>query len=104
MPLAPNAFEAFLKVPKYLRPHTQIYCTRYVFNGHSKFHRVGEYRWLVDYKWYSYFLGPSYLVFCFPGGSCLGSYFRNSVGKMILDSNRSSEALVTFSRLDVLVI
>ncbi|XP_056177270.1 uncharacterized protein LOC115669811 isoform X2 [Syzygium oleosum] len=27
MPLAPNAFEAFLKVPKYLRPHTQIYCT-----------------------------------------------------------------------------
>ncbi|XP_010060928.2 uncharacterized protein LOC104448739 isoform X2 [Eucalyptus grandis] len=26
-PLAPNAFEAFLKVPKYLRPHTQIYCT-----------------------------------------------------------------------------
>lgn len=28
IPLAPNAFEAFLKVPKYLRPHTQIYCTR----------------------------------------------------------------------------
>lgn len=26
-PLAPNGFEAFLKVPKYLRPHTQIYCT-----------------------------------------------------------------------------
>lgn len=27
-PLAPTSFEAFLKVPKYLRPHTQIYCTR----------------------------------------------------------------------------
>ncbi|XP_031407349.1 uncharacterized protein LOC116215680 isoform X1 [Punica granatum] len=26
-PLAPNSFEAFLKVPKYLRPHTQIFCT-----------------------------------------------------------------------------
>lgn len=26
-PLAPTSFEAFLKVPKYLRPHTQIYCT-----------------------------------------------------------------------------
>lgn len=28
-PLAPTAFEAFIKVPKFLRPHTQIYCTRY---------------------------------------------------------------------------
>ncbi|KAK8623348.1 hypothetical protein V6N13_118234 [Hibiscus sabdariffa] len=27
-PLAPTPFEAFLKVPKFLRPHTQIYCTR----------------------------------------------------------------------------
>ncbi|KAF8409932.1 hypothetical protein HHK36_002451 [Tetracentron sinense] len=26
-PLAPSAFEAFVKVPKFLRPHTQIYCT-----------------------------------------------------------------------------
>ncbi|KAL9244174.1 hypothetical protein vseg_017978 [Gypsophila vaccaria] len=26
-PLAATSFEAFLKVPKYLRPHTQIYCT-----------------------------------------------------------------------------
>lgn len=26
-PLAPNNLEAFLKVPEYLRPHTQIYCT-----------------------------------------------------------------------------
>uniref|UniRef100_A0A803NMZ1 Glycoside hydrolase 123 catalytic domain-containing protein n=1 Tax=Cannabis sativa TaxID=3483 RepID=A0A803NMZ1_CANSA len=26
-PLAPTAFEAFVKVPKFLRPHTQIYCT-----------------------------------------------------------------------------
>ncbi|KAF5198916.1 Alpha-1,6-mannosyl-glycoprotein 2-beta-N-acetylglucosaminyltransferase [Thalictrum thalictroides] len=26
-PLAPNNFEAFVKVPKFLRPHTQIYCT-----------------------------------------------------------------------------
>ncbi|CAI9753428.1 unnamed protein product [Fraxinus pennsylvanica] len=26
-PLAPNNFEAFLKVPEFLRPHTQIYCT-----------------------------------------------------------------------------
>ncbi|GMH16238.1 hypothetical protein Nepgr_018079 [Nepenthes gracilis] len=26
-PLAPTSFEAFLKVPDYLRPHTQIYCT-----------------------------------------------------------------------------
>ncbi|GAB4852080.1 hypothetical protein Ancab_016270 [Ancistrocladus abbreviatus] len=26
-PLAPTSFEGFLKVPKYLRPHTQIYCT-----------------------------------------------------------------------------
>ncbi|PPD77197.1 hypothetical protein GOBAR_DD25881 [Gossypium barbadense] len=26
-PLAPTPFEAFLKVPKFLRPHTQIYCT-----------------------------------------------------------------------------
>lgn len=26
-PLAPNNFEAFLKVPGFLRPHTQIYCT-----------------------------------------------------------------------------
>lgn len=29
-PLAPTSFEAFVKVPKYLRPHTQIYCTRYI--------------------------------------------------------------------------
>lgn len=28
-PLAPTPFEAFVKVPKFLRPHTQIYCTRY---------------------------------------------------------------------------
>ncbi|KAF3645754.1 putative COP9 signalosome complex subunit 4-like [Capsicum annuum] len=27
-PLASNNFEAFLKVPEFLRPHTQIYCTR----------------------------------------------------------------------------
>ncbi|KAK1268003.1 hypothetical protein QJS04_geneDACA006225 [Acorus gramineus] len=26
-PLAPSPFEAFVKVPKYLRPHTQIFCT-----------------------------------------------------------------------------
>ncbi|KAK4348736.1 hypothetical protein RND71_031491 [Anisodus tanguticus] len=26
-PLASNNFESFLKVPKFLRPHTQIYCT-----------------------------------------------------------------------------
>ncbi|KAK6939442.1 Glycoside hydrolase 123, C-terminal [Dillenia turbinata] len=26
-PLAPNTFEAFVKVPQFLRPHTQIYCT-----------------------------------------------------------------------------
>lgn len=26
-PLATTSFEAFLKVPKYLRPHTQVYCT-----------------------------------------------------------------------------
>lgn len=28
-PLASNNFEAFLKVPEFLRPHTQIFCTRY---------------------------------------------------------------------------
>lgn len=28
-PLASTSFEAFLKVPEFLRPHTQIYCTRY---------------------------------------------------------------------------
>jgi hypothetical protein len=28
-PLGPTPFEAFVKVPKFLRPHTQIYCTRY---------------------------------------------------------------------------
>jgi hypothetical protein len=27
--IAPSTFEAFLKVPKFLRPHTQIFCTRY---------------------------------------------------------------------------
>lgn len=27
-PLAATPFEAFVKVPKFLRPHTQIYCTR----------------------------------------------------------------------------
>lgn len=26
-PLAPTAFESFVKVPKFLRPHNQIYCT-----------------------------------------------------------------------------
>lgn len=26
-PLAPTSFEAFVKVPKFLRPHTQIFCT-----------------------------------------------------------------------------
>ncbi|XP_059634137.1 uncharacterized protein LOC132276632 isoform X2 [Cornus florida] len=26
-PLASNSFEAFLKVPEFLRPHTQVYCT-----------------------------------------------------------------------------
>ncbi|KAJ4701901.1 Alpha-1,6-mannosyl-glycoprotein 2-beta-N-acetylglucosaminyltransferase [Melia azedarach] len=26
-PLAPTPFESFVKVPKFLRPHTQIYCT-----------------------------------------------------------------------------
>lgn len=30
-PLASTSFEAFLKVPEFLRPHTQIYCTRYWF-------------------------------------------------------------------------
>lgn len=28
-PLASNNFESFLKVPEFLRPHNQIYCTRY---------------------------------------------------------------------------
>ncbi|KAF3966686.1 hypothetical protein CMV_009234 [Castanea mollissima] len=27
-PLAPTAFEAFVKVPNFLWPRTQIYCTR----------------------------------------------------------------------------
>jgi hypothetical protein len=30
-PLAPTPFEAFVKVPSFLRPHNQIYCTRYCF-------------------------------------------------------------------------
>ena len=35
-PLASNNFEAFVKVPKFLRPHTQIYCTRYSVHSFPK--------------------------------------------------------------------
>ena len=31
--LAPSTFEAFAKVPNVLRPHTQIFCTRYALLG-----------------------------------------------------------------------
>ena len=31
--LAPSTFEAFAKVPNVLRPHTQIFCTRYALFG-----------------------------------------------------------------------
>lgn len=35
-PLAPNNFQAFLKVPEFLRPHTQIYCTSELVIGNRE--------------------------------------------------------------------
>lgn len=56
-PLAPTPFEAFVKVPCFLRPHNQIYCTRYCF--------------IIDYipiksksTFYYYQLISTYLPFC----------------------------------------
>jgi hypothetical protein len=41
-PLAPTPFEAFVKVPSFLRPHNQIYCTRYYFILNVSLSRVED--------------------------------------------------------------
>ncbi|KAF8022839.1 hypothetical protein BT93_F0376 [Corymbia citriodora subsp. variegata] len=62
-PLAPNAFEAFLKVPKYLRPHTQIYCTSaWVLGNREDLAKdvIAELDPVNGEEWWTYVcLGPS---------------------------------------------
>lgn len=60
-PLAPTSFEAFLKVPQYLRPHTQIYCTsEWVLGNREDLVKdiVAELK--NDEEWWTYVcMGPS---------------------------------------------
>ncbi|KAL9686079.1 hypothetical protein QQ045_023534 [Rhodiola kirilowii] len=62
-PLAPTAFEAFLKVPKFLRPHTQIYCTsEWVFGDREDLVKdvLAEIQPEIGEEWWTYVcMGPS---------------------------------------------
>ncbi|XP_042507977.1 uncharacterized protein LOC122084045 isoform X2 [Macadamia integrifolia] len=62
-PLAPTAFEAFAKVPSFLRPHTQIYCTsEWVLDNREDLvkHIITELQPEIGEEWWTYVcLGPS---------------------------------------------
>lgn len=62
-PLAPTPFEAFLKVPKFLRPHTQIYCTsEWVFGNREDLVKdvIAELEPENGEEWWTYVcLGPT---------------------------------------------
>ncbi|XP_047322064.1 uncharacterized protein LOC124925959 [Impatiens glandulifera] len=62
-PLASNSFEAFLKVPKFLRPHTQIYCTsEWVLGNRDDLAKdiIAEIQPECGEEWWTYVcLGPS---------------------------------------------
>lgn len=62
-PLAPTPFEAFVKVPKFLRPHTQIYCTsEWVFGNREDLVKdvVSELQPENGEEWWTYVcMGPS---------------------------------------------
>lgn len=62
-PLATNNFEAFVKVPKFLRPHTQIYCTsEWVLGNREDLVKdiVAELQPENGEEWWSYVcMGPS---------------------------------------------
>ncbi|TYI97259.1 hypothetical protein E1A91_D01G131500v1 [Gossypium mustelinum] len=62
-PLAPTPFEAFLKVPKFLRPHTQIYCTsEWVFGNREDLVKdvISELHPENGEEWWTYVcMGPS---------------------------------------------
>ncbi|XVE56016.1 hypothetical protein DITRI_Ditri03aG0203300 [Diplodiscus trichospermus] len=62
-PLAPTHFEAFIKVPKFLRPHTQIYCTsEWVFGNREDLVKdvISELQPENGEEWWTYVcMGPS---------------------------------------------
>ncbi|KAE8654001.1 COP9 signalosome complex subunit 4-like [Hibiscus syriacus] len=62
-PLAPTPFEAFLKVPKFLRPHTQIYCTsEWIFGNREDLVKdvISELHVENGEEWWTYVcMGPS---------------------------------------------
>nr|XP_023870417.1 uncharacterized protein LOC111983010 isoform X1 [Quercus suber]POF24162.1 hypothetical protein CFP56_06245 [Quercus suber] len=62
-PLAPTAFEAFVKVPNFLRPHTQIYCTsEWVLGNREDLVKdiIGELQPESGEEWWTYVcMGPS---------------------------------------------
>ncbi|EPS70359.1 hypothetical protein M569_04401 [Genlisea aurea] len=62
-PLASNNFEAFLKVPEFLRPHTQIYCTsEWVIGNREDLTKdiLAEIRPENGEEWWTYVcMGPS---------------------------------------------
>ncbi|MFS7892628.1 hypothetical protein Hanom_Chr00s000686g01655001 [Helianthus anomalus] len=62
-PLAPNNFEAFLKVPGFLRPHTQIYCTsEWVIGNREDLVKdiIAEIKPENNEEWWTYVcMGPS---------------------------------------------
>ncbi|OVA04540.1 protein of unknown function DUF4091 [Macleaya cordata] len=62
-PLAPNTFENFVKVPKFLRPHTQIYCTsEWVLGNREDLVKdiTAELQPEIGEEWWTYVcMGPS---------------------------------------------
>lgn len=62
-PLASNNFDAFLKVPEFLRPHTQIYCTsEWVIGNREDLAKdiIAEIRPEIGEEWWTYVcLGPT---------------------------------------------
>ncbi|KAL6012364.1 hypothetical protein ACLOJK_002851 [Asimina triloba] len=62
-PLAPSNFEAFVKVPNFLRPHTQIFCTsEWVLGNREDLVKdiIGEIRPENGEEWWTYVcMGPS---------------------------------------------
>lgn len=62
-PLAPTTFEAFVKVPSFLRPHTQIYCTsEWVLGNREDLVKdiIGELQPENGEEWWTYVcMGPA---------------------------------------------
>ncbi|XP_022131873.1 uncharacterized protein LOC111004904 isoform X2 [Momordica charantia] len=62
-PLAPTTFEAFVKVPNFLRPHTQIYCTsEWVLGNREDLAKdiIGELQTENGEEWWTYVcMGPA---------------------------------------------